>query len=48
MNKKDILLTGACLIVIGGCVIKAAKAIKRYQQLQEDIKNEEMAHENQQ
>lgn len=46
MNKKDILLTSACLIVIGGCAIKTAKAIKRYQQLQEDIKNEEMAYEN--
>ena len=46
MNKKDALLIGACFIVIGGCTIKAVKAIKRYQQLQEDIKHEEMAYEN--
>lgn len=48
MNKKDVLLTGACLIVIGGCALKAVKAVKRYRQLQEDAKDAEMAHENQQ
>lgn len=45
MNKKDILLGSACAIVIGGCVAKAIKAVKKYKQLEEDITNEEMAYE---
>lgn len=46
MNKKDILLTSACIIVIGGCVVKVTKAIKRYKQLQEETHDEEMVYEN--
>jgi hypothetical protein len=46
MNKKDILLASACVIVIGGCVVKVTKAIKRYKQLQEETNNEEMVYEN--
>ena len=43
MNKKDILLSSACIVVIGGCIAKAIKAVKNYEQLEEDITNEEMA-----
>jgi hypothetical protein len=43
MNKKDILFTGVCAVVLGSFAVKTVKAFKRYQQLQEDAKHEEMA-----
>ena len=47
MNKKDILLAGVCIAIIGGCAVKAFQVIKKRKQ-QEDINNEEMAYENEQ
>lgn len=47
MNKKDILLASACAIVIGGCIVKTVKAVKKYKQLkEEESANETMVYEN--
>lgn len=45
MNKKDILLTGMCITIIGACTFKAIQVIKRHKQ-EETINGEEMVHEN--
>lgn len=45
MNKKDILLTGMCIAIIGGCAFKALQVIKKRKQ-EEVIDGEEMVYEN--
>lgn len=45
MNKKDILLTGLCITVLGGCAFKAIKIIKKHREW-EVINNDEMAYQN--
>lgn len=45
MNKKDILLAGLCITVLGGCAFKAIQVIKKRREW-EVANGEEMAYEN--
>lgn len=43
MNKKDILIAGLCLTILGGCTFKLIKTVKKRKN-QEDVNCEEMVY----